>query len=240
VIRQRVLQWFESQKVGGLQWALMSSAIKALRLAHAPLGRQRFARALSRAGDRANVSIGAGRARLPGWINTDIDRGAEAYLDLTKRWPLQGSGVWRIYGDNVIEHFDLAAGRIVLHNCYEALAPGGRIRLVTPDVECTARGYLVGGPEFAAPHLKLLRSYGKVAEYPVDLLRVTFAEWGHWSGYCYDFSALRTELERAGFVNVVRAESEQSGDSVFRNLESRAGSIETELQLVVEADRPLR
>jgi len=85
-----------------------------------------------------------------------------------------------------------------------------------------------------------LRSYGKVAEYPVDLLRVTFAEWGHWSGYCYDFSALRTELERAGFVNVVRAESEQSGDSVFRNLESRAGSIETELQLVVEADRPLR
>jgi hypothetical protein len=54
------------------------------------------------------------RDRLPGWINTDISRHAEAYLDLTKPWPLNGGKVWRIHGDNVIDRFDLATARIVL------------------------------------------------------------------------------------------------------------------------------
>lgn len=183
------------------------------------------------------MAIGVGRDRLPGWINTDISRHAEAYLDLTKPWPLNGGKVWRIYGDNVIEHFDLATGRIVLRNCHEALAPGGRIRLATPDVENIARTYLEGpNSELGTANLALHRRNGKVAEHPVDLLRVTFAEYGHSSGYCYDFAALSTELECAGFVNVARVKPEQSDDRFFRNLESRTEPFKAVLQLVVEAD----
>src|SRR5271169_4281118 len=94
-----------------LQAAVMVSAGEALDRVHMPVGRRTFDRAVSRAGENARVSIGAGRVRLAGWINTDVSRHAEAYLDLTRPWPLRGSRVSRIYGDNVIEHFDLATAR---------------------------------------------------------------------------------------------------------------------------------
>lgn len=75
-------------------------------------------------------------------------------------------------------------------------------------------------------------------KYPVDILRVVFAESEHWRGYCFDEASLRAELESAGFVDIRRCHVGKSDDPVLCDLESRAAPIEDRMQLVLEASAP--
>jgi predicted SAM-dependent methyltransferase len=151
---------------------------------------------------------------------------------------LPPGSVSHIYGDNVIEHFDMKLARAVLKNAFAALAPGGRIRLATPDVERTARMYLERG-EHAATHLERHRRVGLEVHHPVDLLRTTFQCCGHERGYLWDFASLSAELEAAGFVNVARRECMESPHAELQNLENRCRPTEALTMLVVEAEKAI-
>jgi predicted SAM-dependent methyltransferase len=200
----------------------------------APLLSRRFQTAVATEPRLVKVNVGAGRVYLDGWINTDVAWRGSMYLDLTKPWPVPPGSIDRIYGDNVIEHFPLNVCRTVLRNCWDALSDGGRIRLATPDVERTARAYLEN-PELTAAHLDRHRRHGFPAEYPVDMLRITYAYHGHHLGYCFDWAALSAELAVAGFVDIRRYETGQSDDLAFRELEQRHEPTEAATELIVEA-----
>lgn len=200
----------------------------------APLLSRRFQRAVAAESQIVKVNVGAGSAHLDGWINTDVAWKLPMYLDLTKHWPVPPGSVDRIYGDNVIEHFPLHVCRAVLRHCWHALNVGGGLRLATPDVERTARAYLEN-PQLTAAHLDRHRRHGFPAEYPVDMLRVTYAYHGHHLGYCFDWEALSAELSAAGFVDICRYEAGQSDDPVFRGLEQRYEPTEAATELIVEA-----
>ena len=154
---------------------VVSDALTALR---APMMSRRFQRAAANAAAPVKVNVGAGTVMLPGWLNTDVMWRGEMYLDLTRPWPVPPESIDRIYADNVIEHFSLEKARDVLRYCYQALRPGGAIRLATPDLERTVRAYLED-PELTAAHLDRHRRHGYPAEYPADMLRVTYAYHGH-------------------------------------------------------------
>jgi predicted SAM-dependent methyltransferase len=185
------------------------------------------------------IQIGGSSEHLPGWINTDINGLAEYYLDAVRPWPIRDGGVAYIYADNFIEHLTLPSARAFLSNARRALAPGGRIRLVTPDVETAARLYLEGGQETDAA-MNRHRLHGYLIAHPVDLLRVAFAESGHWRGYMFDESSLRAEMSGAGFADVTRCHVSESTDPVLRGLEKRTEPIEDKLQLVLEGQAPSR
>jgi predicted SAM-dependent methyltransferase len=185
------------------------------------------------------IHVGAGTTKLSGWLNTDIDRRSEYVLDATQPWPVPDGSVAYVYGDNFIEHLTLPKARAFLSHARRALAPRGQIRLVTPDVETTARLYLGGGPH-ADALIDRHRRNGYQMTYPVDLLRVIFAESEHWLGYCFDEVSLRTELEAAGFVKVRRCHVGESDDPILRGLEIRDVPIEDQMQLVLEAGAPGR
>lgn len=194
-------------------------------LLDAPLGRD------------LRIHVGAGSTSLPGWLNTDIDGSADYVLDATRRWTVPEGSVAYVYGDNFIEHLTLPDVRAFLMNARSAMAPAARMRLVTPDVATTARLYLEGGPE-AEALIERHRRNGYQMTYPIDLLRVLFAESQHWLGYCFDEASLRNELEIAGFEEVRRYHVGQSEDPVFRGLEVRAEPVEDTMQLVLEAIAP--
>jgi predicted SAM-dependent methyltransferase len=218
---------------------LVSDALTAVR---APALSRRFQRAAAAAAASAGlvqVNVGAGTVVLPGWINTDVLWRGGMYLDLTRPWPVPRQSVDRIYGDNVIEHFSLQAGRGVLRNCYDALRPGGGIRLATPDLERTARAYLEDAALTSA-HLDRHRRHGYPAEHPADMLRVTYAYHGHHLGYIFDWAALSAELTAAGFVDVRRCDAGRSGDAAFTGLETRAEPTEAATELIVEAWKAAR
>jgi len=202
-----------------------------------PIGEWRFRKAARSAHGPLLVSTGAGSRKLEGWLNTDVSWRASLYLDLTKPWPVPPVSVARIYADNVIEHFPLLVARRVLQYAFDALEPGGRIRLATPDVEGTARAYL-NDPDLTTRHLERHRQFGYDVHYPVDLLRVTFSECGHHTGFCYDWHALSKELYRAGFLDVERFAPGESNDTLLKNLELRTAPTEVATSLITEARKP--
>jgi predicted SAM-dependent methyltransferase len=190
-----------------------------------------------RSGATCESIVGAGSTSLPGWLNTDIDGSAAYVLDATRRWPVPEGSVAYIFRDNFIEHMTLPDVRAFLMNARGAMAPAARMRLVTPDVATTARLYLEGGPE-ADALIERHRRNGYQMTYPVDLLRVLFAESEHWLGYCFDEASLRNELETAGFEKVCRYRVGESDDPVLWALEIRAEPVEDTMQLVLEALAP--
>ncbi|HLH83371.1 MAG TPA: hypothetical protein VKV38_08905 [Trebonia sp.] len=215
---------------------LVSDTLTALR---APMLSRRFRRAVADSASPVKVNVGAGTVVLPGWINTDVLWRSGMYLDLTKPWPVPPESIDRIYGDNVIEHFSLPTVRDVLRHCYQALRPGGAIRLATPDLERTARAYL-DDPALTAAHLERHRRHGYPAEHPADMLRVTYAYHGHHRGYIFDWAALSAELAAAGFADIRRYDAGQSDDPEFKGLETRAEPTEAATELIVEARKPAR
>jgi predicted SAM-dependent methyltransferase len=209
-----------------------------LSVANKPIAGKRFRDAIAATEPgTARVVVGGGNINLPGWINTDVYWRTKYYLDLTKPWPVPNGSIDKIYADNVIEHFTLEAGRIVLKNMFDALCPGGTVRLATPDVERTARAYLENS-DLAAAHLQRHQKKGIPATHPVDLLRVTFAEAKHYLGYCYDYAALSEEMAAVGFSDIHREEAGDSLDPAFDGLEARATDSERATALIVVASRP--
>jgi len=211
------------------------TAFRSISLANRPIGTVRLRRAVAQTvahGELLRIAVGVGNAKYPGWINTDINWPARNYLDLMKPWPTPP--VDRIFADNVIEHFTIRNGRVVLANVLAALRPGGGIRIATPDAERTARAYL-DNTEIGQRHLERHRRYGYEVHYPVDLLRVTFAEAEHYLGFIYDYASLSAELDRAGFVRIMRREAGESDDPAFCNLERRLGETEAATSLIAEA-----
>jgi len=210
---------------------VISDTLTALR---APILSRRFQRAVASSSSPVKVNAGAGTVVLPGWLNTDVGWRSEMYLDLTRPWPVPPASIGRIYADNVIEHFSLQKARDVLRYCYQALRPGGAIRLATPDLERTVRAYLED-PELTSAHLDRHRRHGYPAEYAADMLRVTYAYHGHHQGYIFDWAALSAELARAGFGDLRRYDAGHSDDPEFKGLETRAEPTEAMTELIVEA-----
>jgi predicted SAM-dependent methyltransferase len=209
-----------------------------LSAANRPLASRRFQKAMADfAPGTARVVVGGGDLNLDGWINTDVYWRSRYYLDLMRPWPITQGTVDRVYADNVIEHFTLEGGRTVLRHLFSALRPGGVVRLATPDVERTAQAYLEKG-DLADRHLDRHRRKGIPVHHRADLLRVTYVGAKHYLGYIYDYEALSTELQAAGFTNIRREEAGESSDPAFEGLEARATDSEKATALVVMAEKP--
>lgn len=158
---------------------------------------------------------------------------ARAYLDATQPWPLDSGSVEYVYSDNVIEHLTLQQGRAMLDEAHRCMQRGGVIRTVTPDLRAHVDLYLNGVDLAQNEVAKHYREIGLDVEYPVDLVRIPVAAFGHHAGYIHDFETLAAELRRAGFKNVIRCELGASEHEALRGLDVR--SYEGGAQLAVEA-----
>lgn len=199
-----------------------------------PMAKVRTRRALAKSDRPLKIEIG-GLVQRPGWVVTNVNAVTRNYLDATRRWPLEDASVSHVYSDNVIEHLPLAATRAMLAEAHRCLQPGGVIRLITPDVRAHVEMYLSGAPALEDAAALHYRNLGLVVEHPIDVLRIPIGAFGHHEGYVFDFETLRFELERAGFTDVIRTPTGESGHSEFSGLDRRTS--EGGAQLAVEATR---
>lgn len=84
---------------------------------------------------RANLGCGAVFIDSNEWLNFDFDSNTVAVreVDLTQRLPLGDSALELVYSSHVIEHFDRSTAELFVSECFRLLAPGGYLRIVTPD-----------------------------------------------------------------------------------------------------------
>ena len=170
------------------------------------------------------VQLGAGGSRLKGWLNTDIEPGGDglAYLDATKRFPFEDASIHYIFSEHVIEHLTYDEGKAMIAEAYRVLAPGGKMRVSTPNLmqfialfdrnlSDEARAYIDG-------KLKWHR-WPKEPNAAAIILNLQMSSWGH--KFMYDFETLSGALVREGFRNPQEFEENISNDEHLRNLEER-------------------
>ncbi len=140
--------------------------------------------------------------------------------DVRKGLPLASQSVDRVYCSHVLEHLALDDCRAALRETFRVLKPGGVFRLVLPDLEAQTRAYLenVGNPD--APH-DFMRGALLGAESRPKGLKGLMVQWLGNSRHMWmwDYPALSAELEKAGFVQIRRAQFADSGEAAFEAVE---------------------
>jgi SAM-dependent methyltransferase len=165
------------------------------------------------------------RAAFPeGIVRADVRHGL----------PYPDGSVIAVYSSHMIEHMTRWQGFEMLRECHRVLAPGGVLRLATPDLRELIDEYVRGespkGPTPADSFVKQLETFreepGSLAQRLVRRLLTAPHQW------LYDEQSLVQLLDDAGFVDARRREFLDSAIDDAAALERRPGS------LFVEGRRP--
>ena len=148
--------------------------------------------------DLLKINLGSGHWKLEGWVNVDIDPDSEpdVLADLSGPLPFENGVASFMHTEDFIDQLDLPGARRFLLECHRILAPGGVIRILTPDVGQLARMYV------ETPDKLVVLWKGNV---PVPLELETAAEVlnlgmrfaGHT--FLYDEPTLARLLQECGF-----------------------------------------
>jgi predicted SAM-dependent methyltransferase len=165
----------------------------------------------------------------PGHLYAVDGRYRFTQLDVREPLPFEDGCVDWVYAEHLVEHVPLADGITWLAEVRRILAPGGVLRLTTPDLRRYAETYLSGGTMFTR-HRRRLSLAGVGPPMPARdafMVNQMFYLWGH--RWIYDLDELRYALCQAGFrPEAVRAEAFRQGsrpdvaalDQVLRNDET--------------------
>jgi predicted SAM-dependent methyltransferase len=169
------------------------------------------------------LHLGAGRIRLPGWLDTDIDLNSApsaAFLDASKHFPFADATFDRIFSEHMIEHLEHGTGARMLRECFRVLKPGGVIRVSTPDLAVLLRLYRPDLAEIERRYLSYIVRWSlpDAPPHPVFVINNNFRAWGH--KFLYDERTLRDALERAGFIDVVKRNANESAWPDLRDIDA--------------------
>ncbi|HEY0412882.1 MAG TPA: methyltransferase domain-containing protein [Allosphingosinicella sp.] len=158
------------------------------------------------------LHLGCGARLLPGWANLDINGLGALVWDLRKPLPVPVGQVKFVYTEHFIEHVGRDDAKRLFTHARRAMAPGGVVRVSTPDLKRLVDDYCEG---------RLVRmDHGMW--YPETLCRMVnegMRSWGH--AFLYDEPELAGLLEECGFRNVRRVAWGESVHADLRGLESR-------------------
>lgn len=164
------------------------------------------------------LHVGCGRNYIPGWINADIHPAADMVVFLGRRLPFSDSSISHIYCEHVIEHVPRDVAIFFLKECKRVLAPGGVVRVATPDLKVLVEDYLhgwqrqdwVNWPEF------------RCIDSPARMLNMAFRGWGHC--FIYDSTELIRLFNEVGFLQARLEPWGISQDEALLGLETRIDS----------------
>jgi len=179
-----------------------------------------------RANHDVKVQVGAGTGNLPGWLNTDIEPTEnQAYLDATKPLPFIDGSVHYIFGEHVIEHVSYEDAVLFLKESHRVLAPGGKIRMVTPNLLQFVALLDPKTPEQKQvidqyiPKKLDFHFWPNTPDPACYIINNEMRSWGHQ--FVYTPTMLRASFERAGFTQIRQYTAGETDDAVLKGVEMR-------------------
>lgn len=90
------------------------------------------------------LNVGCGGNAREGWVNLDLNPGAEGILDcdVSRGLPFEDASFDALYCSHVLEHLPKNEAPVLVAECLRVLRPGAVARFVVPDLENIARLYL--------------------------------------------------------------------------------------------------
>jgi SAM-dependent methyltransferase len=200
--------------------------------------------AYMRASELPRVNVGAGKYPMPGWLNLDLvpRHRFVHHADATGAMPLPDASVACVFREHMIEHLPFAGAKGFLAEAFRVPRPGGRIRLVTPDMERILALPQGGEDPVATAYLAWAtgKHHGSEKPDPVFAVNAMFRFHGHQ--LIYTRAILGGLVERAGFTGAHFPEVGSSEDATLRGLESHGRFIGEPFNrlasMVVEAVKP--
>jgi predicted SAM-dependent methyltransferase len=138
-------------------------------------------------------------ATEPGKVYRTDGGGLFTQLDICEPLPFENGALDWVYAEHLIEHVSLPNAVNWLSEVGRVLAPGGLLRLSTPDLKKYIEGY-ADGNSFYPRHRRLLRIMGfggRIPERRAFMVNQMFYLYGH--RWIYDREELLYVLTRAGF-----------------------------------------
>ena len=155
------------------------------------------------------IHLGCGPDIRPGFVNVDLwanrapQRAATDPLfinhDLREGLPMEEGCASLVYSSHFFEHLDFETGLKMMRDCYRALRPGGRFRIVLPNLPAIFDAYLRRNTEW----LSLLDQFLWVPEFKtlVDFVNYGAYQYGEHK-YIYDTEKLQVVLKGLGYSTV--------------------------------------
>ena len=191
------------------------------------------------------VQYGCGLSGPAGWINFDasptlrlqriplIGRLLTAqrvrfpdnvkFGDVVRGLPLPNSSCKGIYASHVLEHLGLDEFHFALRETYRLLVPGGRFRLIVPDLASLAERYLTqfhAGDEQSSSQFMTETCLG-VKVRPKGLKGLVEGAFGNSAHlWMWDDLSMKSALKEAGFVTCRSAVFGDSDDPKFALVEA--------------------
>jgi predicted SAM-dependent methyltransferase len=169
---------------------------------------------------KIKINLGSGHWKLEGWVNVDLDLDSrpDVGANLSGGLPFSDGAAYLMHTEDFIDQLELEDAADFLRECHRVLAPGGVLRVLTPDMNKLSHLYL-NDPE----QLKTMwRSYVGV---PLALgtageifnMGMRFA--GHT--FLYDQETFKALAARCGF-EARKVEYQQSEIAELRGLDLRS------------------
>lgn len=97
----------------------------------------------------ARINVGCGRFPIAGWLNLDIQElpGVDRVVDVRDGLPFREAAA--VYAEHFLEHLTFLEALDFLRASHAALAPGGSIRVSTPNLAWVWATHEPGAPDAA-------------------------------------------------------------------------------------------
>ena len=158
------------------------------------------------------LHLGSGERILDGWANIDISGLRTITWDLRKPLPLAKGQVRFVYTEHFVEHIEREDAVRLLSRVRNAMAPGGVLRISTPDLAKLVADYQAG-------RVIKMEHGGWFPATPCRMINEGMRYWGHV--FVYDEPELVGLLKECGFSDIRRVIWGESDHPELRNLESR-------------------
>lgn len=190
------------------------------------------------------LNIGCGGNSLDGWFNTDLtpDR-RSSFLDAGAPFPYAANTFDAVLCEHMIEHIHKMLGRQLLAETFRVLKPGGKFRVITPDLAVLAEVVLdAKHREERVSYLEAQKGFFSQPDMTwCDAVNRAFYSHGH--RYIYSPDELSDEMRAVGFTDLVVGRAGFPTDDVFEGVEGHVAMFGREVNAIdafsIEAVKPL-